>query len=214
MILAARATLPMTILLVARWAWQRARPLAAGPDSSDCVCTPALLAASGGRSARARPTRPSGDVMAAHGYTHVLDLGRYLKAVFPAFASGARGLHPAERLAQVAHVLAVDEDHPGLDAACQAMGLADVLGPDVGGQAVFHVVGQAQRLGFVLERDQADHRAEDLLLGDAHAVVHVGEHRGLDELPLLRCAGRYWPDAPGRRPPGWRLPRGRCGCSR
>lgn len=131
--------------------------------------------------------------MAAHGYTHVLDLGEYLEAVFPAFASGARGLHPAERLAQVAHVLAVDEDHPGLDAACQAMGLADVLGPDVGGQAVFHVVGQAQRLGFVLERDQADHRAEDLLLGDAHAVVHVGEHRGLDELPLAqvrRQAGR------------------------
>lgn len=151
--------------LVARWAWQQARPLAARPDSSDCVCTPALLAASGGRSARARPTRPSGDVMAAHGYTHVLDLGEYLEAVFPAFASGARGLHPAERLAQVAHVLAVDEDHPGLDAACQAMGLADVLGPDVGGQAVFHVVGQAQRLGFVLERDQADHRAEDLLPG-------------------------------------------------
>lgn len=64
------------------------------------------------------------------------------------------------------------------------MCLADVLGPDIRGQAIFGVVGQLQRLGLVLERDQARHRAEDLLLGDAHAVVHIGEHRGLDELPL------------------------------
>ncbi|MCY1359625.1 hypothetical protein D9M69_462070 [compost metagenome] len=62
------------------------------------------------------------------------------------------------------------------------MGLADVLGPDVRGQAVFGVVGQTQGFGFVLELHQADHRAEDFFLGDAHAVVHVGEHRRLDEL--------------------------------
>ncbi|MNO55579.1 hypothetical protein D3C76_460720 [compost metagenome] len=122
--------------------------------------------------------------MAAHGNAHVLDLGEHFEAVLPAFATGAGAFHTTERLAQVTYVLAVDEHHAGFDAARQAVGLADVLGPDVGGQAVLGVVGQLQRLGLVLERDQAHHRAEDFFLGDAHAVVHVGEHGRLDELPL------------------------------
>src|SRR3990167_300038 len=69
---------------------------------------------------------PARDVVAAHGNTHVLDLGEHLETVLAALAAGARALHPAERLAQGAHVLAVDEHHAGFDATGQPVGLADV----------------------------------------------------------------------------------------
>ena len=120
--------------------------------------------------------------MTAHGNTHVLDLGKHFEAVLAAFTAGARAFDPPERLAQIPHVLAVDKYHARFDTARQAVGLADVLGPDVGGQPVFGVVGQLQGLGFILERDQAHHRPEDFLLGDAHPVIHVGKHRRLDKL--------------------------------
>ncbi|MNF49447.1 hypothetical protein D3C84_307180 [compost metagenome] len=64
------------------------------------------------------------------------------------------------------------------------MRLADVLGPDVGRQAILGVVGQLQGFGLILEWNQAHHRAKDFFLGNAHLVVHIGEHRRLDELAL------------------------------
>ncbi|MNH18620.1 hypothetical protein D3C79_783300 [compost metagenome] len=121
-------------------------------------------------------------MVAAHGNAHVLDFGEYLKAVFAALTASARAFYTTKRLTQVAHVLTVDEHHASFNAAGQAMCLADVLGPDVGGQAVFGVIGQAQRFGFVLELDQAHHRAKDFFLGDAHLVVDVGKYGRLDEL--------------------------------
>ncbi|MNT40465.1 hypothetical protein D3C72_1767810 [compost metagenome] len=66
------------------------------------------------------------------------------------------------------------------------MRLADVLSPDVGRQAVFGIVGQLQGFGFILERNQAHHRAKDFFLGNAHLVVHISEHCRLDELPAAQ----------------------------
>ena len=51
------------------------------------------------------------------------------------------GLRAAERLAQVAHVLAVDEAHARLDRGGDAVRAAEVLGPHVARQAVGDVVG-------------------------------------------------------------------------
>src|SRR5688572_9617553 len=115
------------------------------------------------------------DVMRTQGYGHVLRFAKNLVAPGAAFAPGARGLGAAEGLAQVTHVLAVDEAHAGLHRGRDAVRAADVLGPDVARQAVLDVVGQADRIGLVLERNEAGDRAEDLVLRDLHAVVDIGE---------------------------------------
>src|SRR6476661_6011543 len=111
-----------------------------------------------GSCSRRSPVR---DVVRPHRHRDVLGLQEHLVAPGAALAAGARGLGAAERLAQVAHVLAVDEAHAGLDRRGDAVRAADVLGPDVAGEPVLRVVGDADRVGLVLERDQAGHRAED-----------------------------------------------------
>src|SRR5699024_11378035 len=57
-------------------------------------------------------------------------------------------IYAAERRAQVAHVVGVEPDHAGLDGLGKVVCPLQVVGPDVGRQAVFDVVGQRQRLGF------------------------------------------------------------------
>ena len=77
----------------------------------------------------------------------------------------------------------VDPNRSGPDGAGGPEGLADVPGPDGGGQAVLGVVGLAGHLGHVVEREHGGHGAEDLLPGDAE-VLGVGlEDRGRDEVP-------------------------------
>src|SRR3982751_6836497 len=79
---------------------------------------------SGGRRSRRTPLR---NVVVGDAHADVLRLAEHLEAPAAAFAAGARGLGAAERLAQVAHVLAVDEAHARLDGGGDAMGAADVL---------------------------------------------------------------------------------------
>lgn len=74
-------------------------------------------------------------------------------------------------------IFRVHPDHPGLKVIGEAEGTRDVGGPEIAGQAVLDVVGECQRLLFVLERDGGQHRSKDLLLGDAHLVVGGGEER-------------------------------------
>ena len=64
-----------------------------------------------------------------------------------------------------------------------ALGALQVARGDHPGQPVGAVVGDADGVVVVLERDHHEHRPEDLLLGDGHAVVDVGEQRGLDVEP-------------------------------
>src|SRR5438552_13947720 len=81
--------------------------------------------------------------VAAQRYAHVLHFAESLEAVLAAFAPHAGLFHAAERLAQIAHILAVDEYQARFDAGRKPMRLADVLRPHVGCEAVAHVVGQA-----------------------------------------------------------------------
>src|SRR6476469_3046155 len=97
---------------------------------------------------RSRPAVRSGssptplrDVMVGDGHADVLRLAEHFVAPGAALAPRARGLGAAEGLAQVAHVLAVDEAHPRLHRRGNAMGAAEVPGPDVARQAVGDVVG-------------------------------------------------------------------------
>src|SRR2546427_12782243 len=78
---------------------------------------------------------PVRNMVRAQRYGHVLGLAEDLVAPAAALAARARGLGAAEGLAQVAHVLAVDEAHAGLDGGGHAVGAAHALGPDVAGQA-------------------------------------------------------------------------------
>src|SRR5689334_4488371 len=114
---------------------------------------------------------PMRNVVAAEADADVLRLEEHLVAPGSAFPAGARRLGAAERLAQVAHVLAVDEAHAGLDRRRDTVRTAEVLGPDIAGQAVRNVVGDPDRIGLVVEWDQAGDRTEDLVLRDPHAVV-------------------------------------------
>jgi hypothetical protein len=76
-------------------------------------------------------------------------------------------------------VVAVGPYAPGLDRAAHAEGARAVAGPHAGAKAVERVVGDLQRLGLVLERGHREHRAEDLLLEDAH-VVRALQHGRLE----------------------------------
>lgn len=76
---------------------------------------------------------------------------------------------------------AVDADEAGLDSAGHRQGVLQRTRHDVAGQSVFAVVGDANGVFLVVERDDREHRAEDLLLGDGHGVVDVGEKRWSDE---------------------------------
>ena len=57
----------------------------------------------------------------------------------------------------------------------------DVAGPDRGGEAEGGGVGATNELFHVGKLQHREHGAEDLLAGDLHLVLHVGEHRRLDE---------------------------------
>src|SRR5258707_1805764 len=129
---------------------------------------------------RAQMTRvsdaPARNVMRAERYAHVLRLEEYFVAPRTAFAAHARCLGAAERLAQIAHVLAVDEAHAGFNSTGDAKRAAGALGPDVTRQAVGNIVGEVDSVGFVVARDQAGHRAQDFFLLGRQAIVDGADY--------------------------------------
>src|SRR6185312_4543863 len=72
---------------------------------------------------------------------HVLRLEEHLVAPGAALAPGARSLGAAEGLAQVAHVLTVDEAHAGLDGRGDAVGATEIVAPHVAAEPVGDVIG-------------------------------------------------------------------------
>ena len=106
----------------------------------------------------------------------------------PSAAAVARLLHAAVRHGHLHLAVGVDPDRAGVERAGGAVGPGEVVGPHAGGQAVLDVVGDGVGLLLGVERDGAHHRAEDLLLGDAHRVRHAGEDRRLEEVAVLAVA--------------------------
>src|SRR5438105_8391788 len=125
-------------------------------------------------------------VMRAETHAHVLRLEKHLVTPGPALPADAGGLGAAEGLAQVTHVLAVDETHAGLDGRCDAVRATEILAPHVAAQAVLDIVGLGNGVGFVAEGDAARHGYEDLLLRNTQAIVNVPK----DGLPHI-VAGAY-----------------------
>ena len=124
----------------------------------------------------------------------VLRLQEDLVAPGAAFAPRARRFGATERLAQVAHVLAVDEAHAGFDLRGDAVRAAEVFGPHITGQAVLNIVGDAHRVGLVVERNEAGDRAEDFFLRNPHVVAHIGEDGRRD---IVSAPDTLWQVAQG-----------------
>ena len=72
----------------------------------------------------------------------------------------------------------VDPHGAGADAAGHALGPGGVGGKYSASQAVDGIIGDGHRLFVAVVFYDADDRAEDLLLRDAHLVVHVGKDGG------------------------------------
>src|SRR5438132_2935031 len=92
-----------------------------------------------------RSGAPVRDVMRAETHAHVLRLEKYLVTPGTALPADAGGLGAAEGLAQVTHVLAVDETHAGLDGRCDAVRATEILAPDIAAEAVLDIVGLGNR---------------------------------------------------------------------
>ena len=91
----------------------------------------------------------------------VLRLGKEPQRFFAAFAADAALFHAAERDAQVAHEPAIHPYRAGVNLFSDAMGAAQVLCPDAGGQAVIAIVRIGDHFVFVVEWRDRDNRAEN-----------------------------------------------------
>src|SRR5690554_4786009 len=108
-------------------------------------------------------------------------LGEKAHRLQPAFAAQPRLAAATEGRAQVALHPAVDPDHAHAQGRGEAVGAVEVAGPQRGGQAVLHRIGQAQRLVLIVEALQGDDRAEDLLPVAGGVRPQAVDHGRLDE---------------------------------
>ena len=77
---------------------------------------------------------------------------------------------------------------PGTESVGHTDGSVDVLGVDTGSKTVGSAVTDLDGLVNVLELLDGDDRTEDLLLGDLHVLINVGEQGRLDEVTLVTVA--------------------------
>src|ERR1700677_1393672 len=97
------------------------------------------------------------------------------------------GLPPPEggRRRQRGHP--IDRHIPGLQRVGDAMGAPQIGGPHVSGQTELRAVGELDVLYLVVERDDAEHRPEDLVVRQRAGRVDVGENRWLDVTSALQA---------------------------
>src|SRR4029450_5042913 len=117
-----------------------------------------------------------------------LDVEVLLDVLQATFTTIAAHLVAAERHGRIHRLVAIDPHRAGADRACELVRLADVARPYTTAQAEGRGVAALDHLLDVGEGDGGAPRAEDLLLGDAHLVLHVGEHRRRHEIALLVVA--------------------------
>src|SRR5205814_394430 len=127
------------------------------------------------------------DALDPHSYLqpHALHLRVEVDRVAAELAPVAALLVAAEGRARIEHIVAVDPHRARADGARHPVRLAHVARPHPGGEAVGGVVALQHGVVLVLERDDGDHRAEDLLPRDLHVVPDAGEDGGLHVVALL-----------------------------
>mmetsp|Transcript_51677 Transcript_51677/g.137645 ORF Transcript_51677/g.137645 Transcript_51677/m.137645 type:complete len:238 (-) Transcript_51677:1022-1735(-) len=123
-------------------------------------------------------------VPGVHRHHDALHLRVVLERVLALLAAPAAGLEAAERGRHVEVVVAVDPDGPSLQAPRCRKCRANVAGADPRAEAVVRVVRPLDCLVQSFEFHELHHWPEDLLLGDLHVVLDVGEDRGLHVVSL------------------------------
>src|SRR5688572_1626963 len=122
------------------------------------------------------PTEPANRV-SADVDEDVLRLRVEVERAHAELPADAGHLVPAEGRLGMDRAVGVHADHAGLQRLRGPQRFADVAAPDRAAEAVRRRVGELERLLFGVERDDRDHRTEDLLLGDPHVVRHAIEDR-------------------------------------
>src|SRR5579862_8043042 len=136
------------------------------------------------------PAGPSGGRGVARRQRHRLLLEEELEAFAPELPPQARLLVAPEGGGEVDGDGTVEHVGAGAHSPGHGQAAVGVTRPHRTAQPIARVVGH--RHGLLVPAvvgDHGQHRPEDLLLGDAHRVVHVDEQGGLDE-PALVDAGR------------------------
>src|SRR2546425_3740237 len=110
---------------------------------------------------------------------HLLELRQVLDHRDPVLAPVAGELVAPERRVGLDHVPGVDPYRAGLQPLGETVRPFQVLRLHARGEAVDHVVADADGVVLIVEAEHARHRTEDLLLRDLHLVVDLGEDRGL-----------------------------------
>src|SRR6266545_7066718 len=112
-----------------------------------------------------------------------------LGGVWAQLAAQAGLLHAAERGPVPHRGVAVHAERPGLHGPGHPQRPAEIAGPDAPGEAILRVVGQADRLGLVAERQDGQDRAEDFL-APVPVARRAGQQHGRREPPAGAGRGR------------------------
>src|SRR5439155_15463916 len=82
----------------------------------------------------------------------VLWFSKEAKRFFTAFPTHAALFHASERNAAIPDEPAIHPDGAGVDSLGDAMGAAQVLGPNAGREAIFDIIGVIDHFFFAVER--------------------------------------------------------------
>src|SRR5215469_1181877 len=87
------------------------------------------------------------------------------------------------------HPGAVLPHGPGSDPACYAVSLLEVVREHRTVETEYRVIRQSDGLFDVAIRNDADHRTEDLFLGNRRAIVYMGKDRRFEEIAAGEAGG-------------------------
>src|ERR1700682_4153834 len=118
-----------------------------------------------------------------------LDFGVLVETCNAVLAADPAGLIAAEWCVGAVARGAVDADEAGAQPLGHRESVIECSGHDVACQPIRTIVGDPHRIVFVVERNDDEHRPEDLFLGDGHRVVDIDEKRWLDKEPLVQPIG-------------------------
>ena len=123
---------------------------------------------------------------------HRLQLRVMLDRRIPHLAPNPRHLVPAKRQRRIKRTVAIDPHRTRLDPRNHPVHRRQVIRPDARAKPVGTVIGHAQRIGLIVERNGDQHRPEDLLLHQRMLLIDIDDHRRFDEKsrPELLTAAR------------------------
>src|SRR5580704_12522536 len=171
----------------------------AGLDPPSTPPTPAKLMSVAVRlSSSRRRLRPRSRCVTG-GQADGLHLQEAPEALGPELPADTRFLEPTEGRRKVDRGERVEHVGARAHLARHTEAAVVVVRPDRSAEAVVRVVGDLDCVVVPVVRDHDEHRPENLLLGDLHLVVDVGEDGRLDVPTLGEVAAARAPAADGHR---------------